>query len=130
MTDLTVVHIAAVAVAGGAGAATRFVVDGLVRSRWRGVLPLATMLINVTGSLVIGLINGAALFHGLGPIWLVVTATGFCGGYTTFSTAMVETVRLVQSDEWRWAVANAFGTLVLCVVAAAAGVGLMWVLGS
>lgn len=126
MNDLSAATITAIAVAGGVGAATRFVVDGLIRARWRGVLPVATMLINVTGSLVIGLLNGAALFHGLGPTWLVVTATGFCGGYTTFSTAMVETVRLVQSDEWRWAVANAFGTLVLCLAAAATGVGLMW----
>lgn len=126
MNDLSAATITAIAVAGGVGAATRFVVDGLIRARWRGVLPVATMLINVTGSLVIGLLNGAALFHGLGPTWLVVTATGFCGGYTTFSTAMVETVRLVQSDEWRWAVASAFGTLVLCLAAAATGVGLMW----
>ena len=126
MSDLSAATITTIAVAGGVGAATRFVVDGLIRAHWRGVLPLATMLINVSGSLVIGLLNGAAFFHGLGPTWLVVTATGFCGGYTTFSTAMVETVRLVQSDEWRWAVANAFGTLVLCLAAAAAGVGLMW----
>jgi CrcB protein len=119
-----------VAVLGGFGASARFVVDGLVRTRWTHVFPAATVLINVSGSLVIGLLNGAALFHGLGPTWLVVAATGFCGGYTTFSTAMVETVRLVQSQEWRWAVANALGTLVACVAAAALGVGLMWLLGS
>ncbi len=116
----------AVALAGGAGAATRFVVDGLVRARWAGVFPLATVVVNVTGSLLIGLLAGAALFGGLGPTWLAVAATGFCGGYTTFSTAMVETVRLVQADEVRWAVLNAAGTLVTCVAAASAGVGLAW----
>ena len=42
------------------------------------------------------------------------------------NAAMIETVRLVQSGEWRWAVANALGTLLLCLAAAAAGVGLMW----
>ena len=124
--DVTAGLLVAVAVAGGLGASTRFVVDGLLRARSTHVLPLATMVVNVSGSLVIGALSGAALWHGLGPAWMVVTATGFCGGYTTFSTAMVETVRLVRSDEWRWAVANALGTLVLCVAAASAGVGLMW----
>lgn len=118
--------VLAVALAGGLGAAARFVVDGAVRGRTALVLPLATIVVNVTGSLAIGVLNGAALWHGLGPTWLVVAATGFCGGYTTFSTAMIETVRLVQSDEWRWAAANALGTLVLCVAAASAGVALMW----
>jgi CrcB protein len=118
-----------VAVCGGLGASARFVVDGLVRTRWTHVFPAATVLINVSGSLIIGLLNGAALFHGLGPTVLVVAATGFCGGYTTFSTAMVETVRLIQSEEWRWAVANVVGTLLLCVAAAALGVGLMWLSG-
>ncbi len=126
MSDLAAVHVLAIALAGGAGAATRFVVDGLIVARARTALPVATLLVNVSGSLLIGLLTGAALFHGLGPAWLVVTATGFCGGYTTFSTAMIETVRLVQSGEWRWAVANALGTLLLCLAAAAAGVGLMW----
>lgn len=126
MSDLAAVHVLAIALAGGAGAATRFVVDGLIVARARTALPVATLLVNVSGSLLIGLLTGAALFHGLGPAWLVVTATGFCGGYTTFSTAMIETVRLVQSGEWRWAVANALGTLLLCLAAAAVGVGLMW----
>lgn len=126
MSDLAAVHVLAIALAGGAGAATRFVVDGLIVARARTALPVATLLVNESGSLLIGLLTGAALFHGLGPAWLVVTATGFCGGYTTFSTAMIETVRLVQSGEWRWAVANALGTLLLCVAAAAVGVGLMW----
>lgn len=125
-TDVTVGLVIAIALAGGVGAATRFVIDGLIRSRSTHVLPLATMVINVSGSLVIGLLSGAALWHGLGPRGLVVAATGFCGGYTTFSTAMVETVRLARSDEWRWAVVNAVGTLALCVLAASVGVGVMW----
>jgi CrcB protein len=58
----------------------------------------------------------------------VVAAVGFCGGYTTFSTAMVETVRLAQSGDYRKAVANALGTLLLAVGAAALGVLVMWLL--
>lgn len=129
MSDLSVGLVLAVGVAGGLGACARFVVDGLVRARWSHVLPAATLLVNVTGSLLIGVLTGAARWHGLGPTWLVVTATGFCGGYTTFSTAAIETVRLIEGREWRWAVANALGGLVLCVGAAVAGMALMWILG-
>ncbi|WP_265522813.1 fluoride efflux transporter FluC [Oerskovia flava] len=123
-----------VALAGGLGAAARFVVDGLVRARRRTAFPFGTVLVNITGSLLIGIVTGAFLLLGDGPgggpgsgveTWRLVLATGFCGGYTTFSTAMVETVRLAESDRVRLAVANALGTLVLTVAAVAAGIGLV-----
>ncbi|KQY22057.1 chromosome condensation protein CrcB [Cellulomonas sp. Root485] len=114
-----------IAVLGGVGAAARFVVDGSVRARWTRVFPLATFVVNVTGSFLIGLLAGAHLYRGLGPTWLAVAATGFCGGYTTFSTAMVETVRLIQAGEVRRATANAVGSVLLCLGAAALGVAVM-----
>lgn len=129
MSDPGLGLVLLMAVCGGVGAAARFVADGAIRARRAhraSAVPVATVVVNVSGSLLIGLLHGAALFHGLGPTWLLLAATGFCGGFTTFSTAMAETVRLVQSDAWRWAVANALGTLLLCVGAASAGVGIMW----
>ena len=110
-----------VAVVGGLGAAARFVVDGWFRGRWAGRLPLATMVINVSGSLLIGLLAGAMAVGTLPVTAYTVAATGFCGGYTTFSTAMVETVRLAQAGDRRRAVANTVGTLVLAVAAASLG---------
>ncbi|MBN9375476.1 MAG: CrcB family protein [Cellulomonas sp.] len=110
-----------VALVGGLGAASRFVVDGWFRGRWAGRLPLATIAINVSGSLVIGALAGALATGALPVTWYTVAATGFCGGYTTFSTAMVETVRLAQAGDRRRAVANALGTLVLTVAAASLG---------
>ena len=90
------------------------------------VVIMTALVVNVSGSLAIGLLTGAARWHGLGPTWLVVTATGFCGGYTTFSTAMIETVRLIEAREWRWAAVHALGGLAACVGAAAVGMALMW----
>ena len=111
-----------VALLGGLGAATRFVVDGLVRRRWASSFPVATVTINVSGSLLVGLLTGLALFGDLPHGALLVGTTGFCGGYTTFSTAMVDTVRLAQAGEHRRAILNAIGTAVLAVAAAALGV--------
>ncbi|MFC8192609.1 fluoride efflux transporter CrcB [Cellulomonas sp. NPDC057328] len=112
------------ALAGGLGAAARFVVDGLVRGRVRTSFPWGTVLVNVSGSLLLGVLTGAAAEGAVGPTALVLAGTGFCGGFTTFSTATVETVRMAQDGEVRRAVLNAGGTLATCVAAAAAGLAL------
>lgn len=114
-----------VALAGGAGAATRFGVDGWVRGRRPHGSPLPTVVVNVSGSVLIGLLTGAALFHSLPPTLYLVAGVGFCGGYTTFSTAMVETVRLAQAGDHRRAAANAVGSVLLTLGAAALGVAAM-----
>ncbi|WP_308466839.1 fluoride efflux transporter CrcB [Rathayibacter soli] len=115
--------IALLAAAGGVGAIARFMLDGMLRNRLRTVLPLGTIIINVSGSLLLGFLTGLVLFAGTPDGWRVVVGTGFLGGYTTFSTASVETARLVQERRWLLALINAFGMLVLAVLAAAAGVG-------
>ena len=86
--------VVALSVAGGVGAGCRFVVDGLVKGRVRTAFPLGTAIINVTGSFLLGLVTGLALAHTLPPEWRLILGTGFLGGYTTFSTASFETVRL------------------------------------
>ncbi|MDO5865592.1 MULTISPECIES: fluoride efflux transporter CrcB [Paenarthrobacter] len=118
---MTVVFLA---LAGGVGAAVRFIVDGLIRSRLRTALPWATILINVSGSLVLGFVGGLVV-RGHAPDSLqLVLGTGFLGGYTTFSTASVETIRLVQSGRTGLALTNAVGSLVASVGAAAVG---LWI---
>lgn len=113
----------AVSLAGGAGAATRFVVDGAVRSRWP-TLPWATLVINVTGSLLLGVLTGLALAGTAPGALAAVAGTGFCGGYTTMSTFSFETVRLVQQRRLAAAVGYAGLTLTLAVGAAALGLSL------
>jgi CrcB protein len=121
----------AVAVAGGFGSVCRFVLDGLIRSRTGDDLPWGTVTLNLTGSFALGLITGLAVDHVVSDAARMVIGTGFLGGYTTFSTASFETVRLLQqratpgaAGDRRWAVGllNAFGVLV--VATGAAGLGL------
>lgn len=119
MTPLLVVGVAA---AGGLGAVARLVLDGVLRSRARVPFPLGTTVINVTGSFLLGLVTGLAMAHGLPPEWRAILGTGFLGGYTTFSTASYETVRLVQQRRYRAALFNGAGMLLLAL--GAAGVGL------
>ncbi len=123
--------IVLVALAGGLGAASRFLVDDLV-NRWlrrdgrvQPLVPWATILVNVSGSLLLGLLVGAAAGRALEPDLLTVAGTGFCGGYTTFSTAMVETFRLAQRRRPGLAALSILGSSALCMAAAAAGWALM-----
>ncbi len=114
-----------IALAGAAGALTRFVVDALIRRRMPASFPWATLAINVSGSLALGVLTGLVLFRGASSDLTLVLGTGFCGGYTTFSTASFETVRLAQRGRWAQAVANGLGTVVLTTGAAALGLVLV-----
>lgn len=110
--------------AGGLGAGTRFVVDGLVRSKLRTALPVGTIAINVTGSFLLGLVTGAVIAGSAAPELQAIAGTGFLGGYTTFSTASFETVRLMQSRRSGLALLNGIGTAAASIAAAAAGLAL------
>lgn len=110
-----------VSLAGSAGAVTRFVVDGAVEGRFGGRLPVGTMIINVSGSFLLGVLTGLVTLDGRSALWETVAGAGFCGGYTTFSTGSFETVRLIQDRAYRHALASGGATLVFGVGAAALG---------
>ena len=118
---MSLVTVALLGLAGGLGAASRFLLDGLIRSRVRAALPVATIVINVTGSFLLGLIAGAVGAHAAPAELQLIAGTGFLGGYTTFSTASFETVRLVQSGRSGLALVNGLGSALAAVGAAAAG---------
>lgn len=113
-----------IVLAGGLGAASRFLVDGAVRSRTSPAYPVGTVVINVTGSLVLGLLTGLGLAHTAPDELRLIAGTGFLGGYTTFSTASFETVRLVQEGRPGMALANGLGTLLATAGVAAAGLAI------
>ncbi len=110
-----------VALAGGVGAVLRLVVDGAIRTRWASRFPWATVVINVSGSFVLGCLDGFHLSGHLTSTSTTLLGTGICGGFTTFSTATFETVRLAQQGRWRAASINAIFTLLLSVAAATLG---------
>jgi CrcB protein len=92
---------------GAGGAIARYVVDGWVSDRIAGAFPLGTLVVNVTGSLALGIVFAAVTERALlppevrGPL-----AIGFIGAYTTFSTLMLESWRLVEGGSWPTALAN------------------------
>lgn len=106
-----------VLVGGGAGAVLRFLVDGAVSRRSGGPFPWGTLVVNLSGAVVLGLLSGLALPHDVS----LIVATGTVGSYTTFSTWMLETQRLAEERQNRYAVANAVAALVLGLAAAALG---------
>ncbi|HEY5188717.1 MAG TPA: fluoride efflux transporter CrcB [Solirubrobacteraceae bacterium] len=108
---------AGVALLGGAGAVARFVIDSLISVRSDQALPLGTLIVNVSGAFVLGLLTGLNLMGN--TLLLVGTAT--IGAYTTFSTWMLETHRLAEDRAHRVAVVNVVLSLVAGLVAAALG---------
>jgi fluoride exporter len=113
-----------VALGGGLGAAVRFLVSGLVARLIGETFPWGTLVINVTGSFVIGFF--ATLTGPNGRLYVGSTArqfvmTGICGGYTTFSSFSLQTLNLANDGEWFRASANAGLSVALCLVAVWAG---------
>lgn len=106
------------AACGGLGAATRYLVDiGIARATGTR-FPWGVMVINVTGSLLLGIVVGML------PGAAFVVGAGFLGGYTTFSTAMIDTVALWREGGRRASVAYAGGMLLAGFAAAAVGLAL------
>jgi CrcB protein len=114
---MSVVTWAGVAVLGGAGAVARFVVDGAVAGRFDPDLPVGTLAVNLSGAFLLGLVAGLAL---TGDVLLLV-GTATLGSYTTFSTWMLETQRLVEDGEGRDAVVNIVLSLAAGIAAVALG---------
>jgi fluoride exporter len=107
----------AVALIGGAGSIARFVVDGAISAAVGRDFPFGTMVVNISGAVILGLLTGLALGHDEA----LLAGTAAVGSYTTFSTWMLETQRLAEERQYRKAVVNVVISLVLGVAAAAVG---------
>jgi CrcB protein len=109
---------AGVALLGGLGALARYLVDVLVGLRLGGRLPLGTLAVNVSGSLALGALSGAAVAHGVS----LAAGAGFLGAYTTFSTYMAQIYRSTSTGHLAIALTNAFGSLAAGVLAVYGGI--------
>lgn len=96
------------ALVGGLGAVARFVLDGWVGARLGRELPLGTFTINVSGSFLLGLLDGLALSGDA----MLIAGTATIGAYTTFSTWMFETQRLAEDGEFSSAALNIGASIV------------------
>jgi CrcB protein len=114
----------AVTAAAGIGAVARYLLDQTVEHKTSGSFPLGTLVVNITGSLLLGVVVGLGLHHGLGKSPTTVIGVGFAGGYTTFSTWAWESIALREDGEPAQGVANALGSFAAGLLAAAAGLGL------
>ncbi|WP_214402896.1 fluoride efflux transporter FluC [Pseudonocardia lacus] len=119
--------VVALAAAAAAGALARYGLDQALRRRWPPPSTAPILVVNVTGSLLLGALTGLALAHSAPGALLTVAGTGFCGSYTTFSTACWETVGLVRRHRWGAAAGHLAATVGASTAAAA--VGLLAVLG-
>jgi len=90
-----------IAVFGAVGTLARYGLQGLVQIRMGSTFPFGTLLVNLTGCFLLGLIGQITLNRMIvPPEWRVAIAVGFFGGYTTFSSFGWETAKMLESGEW------------------------------
>lgn len=102
---------------GGLGAVSRFMVDRAVSRRTKGIFPFGTLVVNISGAVLLGFLAGLVLRHEVA----MLAGTAFLGAYTTFSTWMLETQRLTEERRIWPAAANIVVSVILGLAAAAAG---------
>lgn len=114
-----------IAIGGAAGAVSRYAVDVAVTERVGSFFPFGTMLINVSGSFILGLLFALAMERGvLSPEIRAPLIIGFLGAYTTFSTWMLQSWALIEQGAWISAGVNLVGSVVLGLLAVVAGLAL------
>lgn len=119
-----------IALGGAAGAVARYLVDSSIAQRVSGAFPWGTLVVNLSGSFLLGFLFALAVERGVlpasvrGPLMI-----GFIGAYTTFSTLMLESWRLAEDGALGLALANVLGSSVLGIVAIVVGLAAGRVLG-
>ena len=118
------ISIVGIALAGSLGALSRYLLGRFIAERVGAEFPFGTLLINVTGAFVIGLLFALTARKLLSPAWQTVLATGFLGGYTTFSTRSWEGVQLARGGSSRLSLLYFGGNLLSGLLATALGLTL------
>lgn len=112
-----------VAFGSAVGGVARYLLGGWIQQRSGSTFPIQTLLINVTGSFLLGFLQHYALeTTAISPEVRTMLTIGFCGGYTTFSTFSFETVRMLEDGDWRRAALYITLSVTLTVAAAVLGI--------
>jgi CrcB protein len=107
------------------GASARYFLSTLIARDFASAFPYGTLLINVTGSLVLGFFLIFSTERALlDPHWRLLIAVGFCGSYTTFSSYAFESFALMEQGQWLLTSLNIVGSNALCLAAVLAGAAL------
>ena len=109
-----------VALGGALGSVSRYWLSGVVSDHYRGTFPLGTLVINVTGSFLIGFLAALTETESrtfASPGFRQLFIIGVCGGYTTFSSFSLETLRRIQDGDWLYAGTNVVFSVVFCMIA-------------
>jgi CrcB protein len=102
------------------GGMARYWCSGVIARTFGETFPWGTIIVNASGSLIIGFL--ATLMSPDGRLLVPPDARAFltlglCGGYTTFSSFSLQTLHLVRDGEWLWATANVLFSVILCLAA-------------
>ena|SRR5688572_20332569 len=111
-----------VALGGALGSVARFWLNGVVSTRFGETFPWGTIIVNVSGSFIIGVLGALTLAEGrlssearaLTTQFLMI---GVCGGFTTFSSFSLQTLNLIRDREWLYAGGNVILSVILCLIA-------------
>ena len=109
-----------VGLGGALGSVARFWLSGVVARRFGESFPHGTLVINITGSFVIGVLAAMGMPEGrvyLSPAARNFLMIGLCGGYTTFSSFSLQTMNLANDGEWLYAGLNVILSVALCLLA-------------
>src|SRR5947208_7713709 len=112
-----------VGIGGFVGSIARYLVAVLFASQVPSVFPFATLTVNIVGCFVIGILFALSDRGNIfSPEWRILLTTGFCGGFTTFSTFSYESLRLMQDGEYLYLAAYVLLSVVIGLAATYVGI--------
>src|SRR5687767_10256218 len=113
--------VLAIALAGAVGSVARYLLGRAVQRLASAAFPVGTLVVNVIGCVIIGLLARQFLNDETRPVLQASLIVGFCGGFTTFSAFSVETLGLMQAGHWPKAIAYVVASVLLCLGGTALG---------
>jgi len=109
MPDILIVFIG-----GGLGSISRYLISQLVNTHFNTNFPLGTFTVNIVGCFLIGVIMALSEKFNLSNAWILLLSTGFCGGFTTFSTFSYENNLLLRSGDYLGLMAYTILSILWC----------------